>query len=133
MTPLEEQLQKTLNLESISIDVSMIDSIKIYYDFFNEQHIIKIFSNATNLTVNEEYIKKFLLNPFYLDYLCISQTYYSNMVSELYLTLNNPFLFNSNQFKNIANNIDWLNKIPYIIETCLSQAYKNEKLKYFSK
>jgi hypothetical protein len=129
MTPLEEQLQKTLNLESIPVNVSIIDSVKIYYDFFNEQHIIKIFSNAQNLTTNEEYIKQFLLNPFYLDYLYISQTYYSNIVSELYLTLNNPFLFNSDQFKNIANNIEWLNKIPYIIETCLTKSY--EKFKYF--
>ena len=130
MTPLEQKIHTELNLESNPIDISIIDSIKIYYDFLNEQKIMKIFNN-TELTVVEQYMKKYLLNPYHLDYLYINQTYYSNLIGDLYFIINNPFMFDTKKFKNIADNIEWLNKIPYIIETCLTKTYESN-LRNFS-
>ena len=128
---IEQQIACTLQLEKNILDVGIIDSIKILEDFLYDKKIINIFSMNRNSDELSNYIAQFLLNPFYLDYINISQTYFSNMILDLHFILNNPFLYNSKKFKIIGKNLDQISKIPKLIEKCLDNTYNCKKLKYF--
>ena len=123
-----------LNLEYDPLKISIIDDIKLYDDFFGNKKLFRIMKkhlDLNELSKSDTYIVMKILNPLYEDYTNLRQTYYSNLVLDLYFVLNNPFMYSNIQLKLINDNLDIIEKIPIIIEKCLTNVYTNKKLRNF--
>jgi hypothetical protein len=136
LTKLQKEIVEDIKVEYEPLKISVIDSIKILKDCINteEQKLFKIlrkYKQNNDLSDIDAYIVDKILNSFYLDLLYIKQTYYDNLILEVYFILNNPFLYSSYQLKAIHNNLDLIKIIPNLIRKCLQKTYDTPHLKNF--
>ena len=134
LSNIQNDIRINLNLEYDPLKISVLDDIKLYDDFFGEKKLFKIMKkhlDLNELSKSDTYIVMKILNPFYEDYINLKQTYYSNLLQDLYFVLNNPFMYSNVQLKLINDNLDIIEKIPGIIEKCLTNVYTNKKLRNF--
>jgi hypothetical protein len=134
LTKLQTEIANSLNLEYDPLKISIVDSIKILDDCFNKKimfSILKKYKNNNELSDIDKYIVDKILDPFYLEYLSIQQTYFDNLLFGVYFILNNPFLFSSYQMKSIYENLKIITLIPYLIRKSLQSCYDSDNLKYF--
>jgi hypothetical protein len=134
LSNIQNDIKCNLNLEIDPLKISVIDDIKLYNDFFGDRKLFRIMKNhldLNELSKIDTYIVTKILNPLYEDYLNLRQSYYKNLLLDVYFVLNNPFMYSTVQLKNIYDNKEELTKIPEIINKCLLNVYSNDKLRLF--
>lgn len=134
LTEIQQKIVREIGLEYEPLKISVIDSIKILIDMMGEKRIIKIlkdFKEHNKLSEIDLYIANKLIHPFYQDYLNIQQTYFDNLILNVYFVLNNPFLYSTYQLESIYKNLDLIKIIPNLINESLTNCYMNPNLKKF--
>ena len=134
MNNLQKELISVFNIEHDPIKISIIDTLKLYIDILTEKKIFKIFKKykeSSVLSDVDSYIIDRILDPFFMDSVYISQTYYDNYLHGLYFILNNPYLYSTYQLQALYDNQNIIKVVPELIECCLGNVYSNPKLKNF--
>jgi hypothetical protein len=119
-----------LNLENYYKNISVIDSIKLYIDFFDKNIFINAFQSEVNLNQIEKSIKDTVCDNRYETFIYLSQNYFNNFLLDLLFILQNPFLYDSEIMQNFKLNIDIIKQIPFLIEKILNKI-SNYDLKLF--
>jgi hypothetical protein len=111
---------KILNLEKSYKNISVIDNIKLFIDFFNSNIFIRSFKKESRLNLVEVSIKNIVCNSLYKTFLFLSQNYYNNFLLDILFILQNPFLYDSEIMRILKSNIDIILQIPMIIDKILN-------------
>jgi hypothetical protein len=138
LSDIQKEIIHTFNVEHEENKISVIDSIKFFDDFLNENRLLTIMKKyndnellSKQLSEIDKYIINKMLNPLYKKYMYLSQTFFENLSLQLYFILNNPLLFDSYQFKNIHKNLILVRKIPGFIKASLTYVWNDDSLRNF--
>ena len=113
MTLLINKICNKFNLETNINKISVIDIIIFT---LNYNKINKIMINHTSISNTEKYITKLFSSSIEFKKQVLSENYFNNLLSYIYLIIGNPYSIDTIYFNAIYENYELLEKVPaYII------------------
>ena len=129
MYSLIETLINKLKLESDVNKISIIDSLKIY---INMDEYYKILENYPNPNEEEQYIIRMYTSKEGKIKNILSDNFFSNIFSNIYFLLNNPFNIDDIKFDIFYDNLKLLNGIHLIIIKNYEKIINSDLYKFYN-
>jgi hypothetical protein len=120
------KLKLSRNIQSITI----IDFLKLFEERYKLLEILKSYQDPTE---EEKYIIDLFSSEELDEINYITQSFFRNFFSNIYMIIGNPYSIDSNTFDIIYDNKDMINKIPDILIKIYEKIMKSKNLyKYYN-